>query len=177
MGQQQLLLLTLGIVIVGLATVVGLNAFAQNSKSSALDTAAVDASRLATYAVAWKAQPCMLGGGACESKFFGFEFQGYDFGTDIHAGNGVYEDTGTQYRGIDYRGLAGGAFLVQVVDTRAKVAHRFWVYGPDPSCWAAQTGAWKTGTITPGNFWVNNRWTLTPASTPGNPDDTACSWS
>ena len=45
MGQQQLLLLVLGIVIVGLAVVVGIQAFSENQKQSNADMMVNDAIR------------------------------------------------------------------------------------------------------------------------------------
>ena len=47
MGQQQLLLLVLGIVIVGLAVVVGIQAFSENQKQANADQMVNDAIRIA----------------------------------------------------------------------------------------------------------------------------------
>lgn len=63
MGQQQLLLLVLGIVIVGLAVVAGINAFSENQKKSNKDALVTEAFRLATDAQAWKLKPEQYGGG------------------------------------------------------------------------------------------------------------------
>ena len=59
MGQQQLLLLVLATVIVGIATVVGIQAFSQNSAKSNADALMNDAVRIASDVQAWaqKAQP------------------------------------------------------------------------------------------------------------------------
>ena len=54
MGQQQLLLLVLGIVIVGLAVVVGIQAFSENQKKANSDALVNDAIRIASDAQAWK---------------------------------------------------------------------------------------------------------------------------
>lgn len=64
MGQQQLLLLVLGTVIVGLAVVVGIDAFSENRKKSNADALVNDAVRLASDAQAWKLKPAAFGGGA-----------------------------------------------------------------------------------------------------------------
>ena len=64
MGQQQLLLLVLGIVIVGLAVVVGIQAFSENQKQSNADMMVNDAIRIASDAQAWKLKPSAFGGGA-----------------------------------------------------------------------------------------------------------------
>jgi hypothetical protein len=62
MGQQQLLLLVLGIVIVGIAIVVGINAYAENSVKSNYDALLQDGLRIASDAQAWKAKPELFGG-------------------------------------------------------------------------------------------------------------------
>ena len=64
MGQQQLLLLVLGIVIVGLAVVVGIQAFGENQKKANADALVNDAVRIASDAQAWRLKPAAFGGGA-----------------------------------------------------------------------------------------------------------------
>ena len=62
MGQQQLLLLVLGIVIVGLAVVVGISAFSENRIKSNADAIVTDGLRIASDAQAWKLKPGQFGG-------------------------------------------------------------------------------------------------------------------
>ncbi len=62
MGQQQLLLLVLGIVIVGLAVVVGINAFSENRIKSNADACVTDALRVASDVQAWALKPGQFGG-------------------------------------------------------------------------------------------------------------------
>ena len=59
MGQQQLLLLVLATIIVGIATVVGIQAFSQNNIKSNADAMMNDAVRIASDLQAWsqKSQP------------------------------------------------------------------------------------------------------------------------
>ena len=64
MGQQQLLLLVLGIVIVGLAVVVGIQAFSENQKKANVDAMVNDGVRIASDAQAWALKPAQFGGGA-----------------------------------------------------------------------------------------------------------------
>ena len=64
MGQQQLLLLILGIVMVGLAVVAGLQAYSQNRVKSNGDQLVVDGIRIATDAQAWYQKADAYGGGA-----------------------------------------------------------------------------------------------------------------
>jgi type II secretory pathway pseudopilin PulG len=64
MGQQQLLLLVLATVIVGIATVVGIQAFSQNSAKSNADALMNDAVRIASDAQAWAQKSAPFGGPA-----------------------------------------------------------------------------------------------------------------
>ena len=64
MGQQQLLLLVLGIVIVGLAVVVGIQAFSENQTKANADAMVNDAVRIASDAQAWALKPSQFGGGS-----------------------------------------------------------------------------------------------------------------
>ncbi len=63
MGQQQLILLVLGIVIVGLAVTIGIQAFAENTKRTNLDALVNDAINVASAAQAWMLKPSVYGGG------------------------------------------------------------------------------------------------------------------
>ncbi len=74
MGQQQLLLLVLGIVIVGLAVVVGIQAFSENQKQANADMMVNDAIRIASDAQAWKLKPGAFGGGASATNWTGLNF-------------------------------------------------------------------------------------------------------
>lgn len=62
MGQQQLILLVLATVIVGLATVVGIRAFSENSAKASADALTQDAIRIASDLQAWKLKPAPFGG-------------------------------------------------------------------------------------------------------------------
>ena len=79
MGQQQLLLLVLGIVIVGLAVVVGINAFSENRVKSNADATVTDALRIASDIQAWALKPSQFGGKADGANIntVTFDFIGY----------------------------------------------------------------------------------------------------
>ncbi len=62
MGQQQLLLLVLGIVIVGLAVVVGIQAFSENQKKANADAMVTDGLRISSDCQAWDLKPGQFGG-------------------------------------------------------------------------------------------------------------------
>ena len=77
MGQQQLLLLVLGIVIVGLAVVVGIQAFGENQKKANADALVADAVRIASDAQAWNLKPAAFGGGGGAFTTLTLEKLGY----------------------------------------------------------------------------------------------------
>ena len=62
MGQQQLLLLVLGIFIVATAVVIALTSFDENFKKANADAMISDAMRIANSAQAWKLRPAAFGG-------------------------------------------------------------------------------------------------------------------
>lgn len=63
MGQQQLLLLVLGSIIVGVAIVVGVNMFSTSAINANRDAVVQDCMTLATRAQQWYRTPTILGGG------------------------------------------------------------------------------------------------------------------
>ena len=70
MGQQQLLLIVLGVIIVGIAVVVGINLFNANAEESAKDTIASEATNLGAMCLQYFKKPLALGGGG--NSFDGF---------------------------------------------------------------------------------------------------------
>ena len=98
MGQQQLLLLVLGIVLVGLAVVVGISAFEENQKKNNMDQLTSDAVRLAAGVQAWKMKPTATGGGQSETDYTRFSFAQLGI-TPTGAGrNATYETTSGLFR-------------------------------------------------------------------------------
>ena len=63
MGQQQLLLLVLGVVLVGLAVAVGIQAFGEQTRRADMDLVVDKAVDLAARLIAWEQTPRALGGG------------------------------------------------------------------------------------------------------------------
>ena len=64
MGQQQLLLIVLGVIIVGIAVVVGINLFNANAEEAAKDGVVSDATNLGAMAQQHYKKPAAMGGGA-----------------------------------------------------------------------------------------------------------------
>ncbi len=113
MGQQQLLLLVLGIVIVGLAVVVGIQAFSENQKKANADALVMTAMRIASDAQAWIRKPRQFGGapldgsGNRRTNFSGLtvptdvSLEALGYPTDATSGN--YVDVNGEYQ-IDING-------------------------------------------------------------------------
>jgi hypothetical protein len=63
MGQQQLLLIVLGVIIVGVAVVVGINLFNANAYNAEVDKLTMEAQTLATNIILYYRKPTSSGGG------------------------------------------------------------------------------------------------------------------
>lgn len=63
MGQQQILLIVLGAIIVGIATVVGITMFNENAANANLDAVSNDLLNLASRAQQYFRKPNSMGGG------------------------------------------------------------------------------------------------------------------
>ncbi len=87
MGQQQLLLIVLGVIIVGIAVVVGINVFTASSTQANRDAVIADLTNLASLAQQYYRKPTALGGG-------GNSFTGWTIPTQLDTtGNGTYTVT------------------------------------------------------------------------------------
>ena len=95
MGQQQLIPLVLATVIVGIAIVVGIRAFNENSIKANSDALVQDMVRMANDAQAWKQKPAPFGGQAegahknVVADFTGATMDSLGYST---GGDGVYEN-------------------------------------------------------------------------------------
>jgi Tfp pilus assembly protein PilE len=78
MGQQQLLLIVLGVIIVGIAVVVGINVFTSSAQSSNRDLVISQLTNLAAKAQQYYRKPDALGGGG--NDFNGFALATADTG-------------------------------------------------------------------------------------------------
>lgn len=85
MGQQQLLLIVLGVIIVGIAVVVGIQVFSASATSANRDAVISDLTNLAAMAQQYYRKPEALGGG-------GNTFTGWDVpGNLLQTANGTYK--------------------------------------------------------------------------------------
>ena len=63
MGQQQLLLIVLGVIVVGIAVAIGINIFTESAAQANFDAVMSDMLRIASNAQQWYMKPSSLGGG------------------------------------------------------------------------------------------------------------------
>ena len=107
MGQQQLLLLVLGIVIVGLAVVVGIQAFGENQAKANADALVNDGVRIASDAQAWALKPQAFGGGANNAD------NGLALFENLTLAQLGYDDPYSNLNGVwDVSGTPGATFVV-----------------------------------------------------------------
>jgi len=89
MGQQQLLLIILGVIIVGIAIAVGLSMFTAQSVGANRDAIIADMTNLAANAYQYRIRPTTMGGG-------GGSYSGYTIPPSLQSNeNGTYALNGT----------------------------------------------------------------------------------
>lgn len=81
MGQQQLLLVILVTIVVGIATVVALNIFGTSAEQANHDAVRQDMAQIATSSQGWYIKPAMLGGG--DNSFAQIDFRRITFPGEI----------------------------------------------------------------------------------------------
>ncbi len=85
MGTQQLMLIVLGVIIVGIAIVVGIQMFGQSAVEANKNAILQDALNVAAKAQQWYRKPTVLGGGG--RSFSGFDLS--DISMDSTTENGT----------------------------------------------------------------------------------------
>ncbi len=87
MGQQQLLLVILVTIIVGIATVVAINVFSTSAASANKDSVRQDVLVIASSAQGYYMKPKMMGGG--NNTFTGMTFKDINFPAESISENGM----------------------------------------------------------------------------------------
>jgi hypothetical protein len=94
MGQQQLLLIVLGVIVVGIAVVVGINLFNANAEESAKDGVVSDCTNLGAMAQQFYKKPQSMGGGGNTFNTGGPNNAGFEIPTSLAStANGTYVAT------------------------------------------------------------------------------------
>ena len=114
MGQQQLLLIVLGTIIVGVAVVVGINMFTTGAVNAERDALLQDVNNIASTAASYWRKPAALGGGA---RDFTGVTSVITFGADSSNANGVFTmnvTSATQFT-LTATGSNEGVIIVAIV--------------------------------------------------------------
>ncbi len=123
MGQQQLLLIVLGVIIVGIAIVVGINLFNANSVSANRDAVISDLNNIGAMAHQYYMKPTSMGGGG--NSFANFNIPS-GFSTTP---NGTYSIVGTaSATSVTFQGVGTAS-----VNNTDKVTVDLTVYAPNSS--------------------------------------------
>ena len=95
MGQQQLLLIVLGVILVGVAVVLGIQYFSVGAEEGAKDELVAHSITIGANAQQWFKKPLAMGGGG--NSFVGFGAHYTDNLINLHTStNGIYTtDAGT----------------------------------------------------------------------------------
>ena len=149
MGQQQLLLLVLGIVIVGIAVVAGIQLFDRNKSESQADAAHGRSVELAAEVAIWKRKPFIYGGGNTASGIDGVTVEklGYAVTGDIDGYPATGDSTPWLYAIRDTNTASPFVDVAYYEGTELMLEVKLYIYGPEQECWKPQTGRLQNGTM------------------------------
>jgi len=126
MGQQQLLLIILGVIIVGIAIAVGLSLFSAQSIQSNKDAMINDLNNIAANAYQYKVRPSSMGGGQGS-------YVGYSIPSKMSTNeNGTYVASGQSATGVTITATSAANTtntIVTVVDSNGHLGS--WTYAGD----------------------------------------------
>ena len=109
MGQQQLLLIILGVIVVGIAVAVGITMFAANATSANRDAVVNDLVNFAARAQQYYRRPTALGGGGGSfsnlTSGSGMKLLTKTTGTSMSNGNGEYTIVSNSASTLKLQGL------------------------------------------------------------------------
>ena len=101
MGQQQILLIVLGVIIVGIAVVVGINMFSANAAQANMDAVINDLLVLGAKAQQYYVKPISMGGGGNSYTNINID----DITTKPANENGTYRINNSNNRRVNIRGI------------------------------------------------------------------------
>lgn len=147
MGQQQLLLVILVTIIVGIATVVAINTFSSSADSANLDAVRNDVASIASAAQGYFIKPTMLGGGG--NSFAAVTFNNVAFAADSLTNDGL---TARNSNGVYVITNGTAASFIVTAHPTSRI-----VGTPTMSSTASEGGGSLAATITEGNVnWTDN---------------------
>jgi hypothetical protein len=118
MGQQQLLLIILGVIIVGIAIAVGISMFSSSSVQANKDAIVNDLNNLAADAYQYKIRPATMGGGAGQ-------YTNYNVPTKLASNdNGSFVASGASATAVTLKGNSSsysGSSVTAVCDSNGRL--------------------------------------------------------
>jgi len=117
MGQQQLLLIILGVIIVGIAIAVGISMFSSGTIQANKDAIINDLNNLAANAYQYRIRPTTMGGG-------GGGYTGYAIPTKLASNENAAYTAGTiSATSVTFTGTSGQGYgtVVAVLDSTGKL--------------------------------------------------------
>ncbi|MEM8598762.1 MAG: hypothetical protein AAGF99_02480 [Bacteroidota bacterium] len=147
MGQQQLLLQVLAVVIVGLAVVNGIQAFTEYRRTAGLDLVYSEAVRVGSQLATWKMKPGALGGGDSDVYFESVSLQDFGF-TNVQTTTAFGDQVEYVVLGSRVYALWGKADYtfrtvnIAVYDVVAGVHASAFPYGIDAECVVGRAAIW-----------------------------------
>ncbi len=127
MGQQQLLLIILGVIIVGIAIAVGLSLFGAQSIQSNKDAIINDLNNIAAHAYQYRVRPASMTGGAGS-------YLGYDIPSKMATNeNAVYTCTATADQ-VTFTAISVSNTIntvVATIDSKGNFIQTAWQYTGD----------------------------------------------
>ena len=117
MGQQQLLLIILGVIIVGIAIAVGISMFSSGTVQANKDAIINDLNNLAANAYQYRIRPTTMGGG-------GGGYTGYAIPTKLATNeNATYAAGSISATSITFTGTSGQGYgtVIAVLDSTGKL--------------------------------------------------------
>ena len=126
MGQQQLLLIILGVIIVGIAIAVGLSLFSAQSIQANKDAIINDLNNIAAHAYQFKIRPSSMGGGQGSYSGYGIPSK---MATNENATYTVSATTATTVSLLATSGANTTNTVVAVIDSDGRLGS--WTYAGD----------------------------------------------
>lgn len=108
MGQQQLLLIVLGVIIVGIAVVVGINVFTASSAQANQDAVVADLTNIAAMAQQYFRKPAALGGGGNSFANFAIPAQLQTTANGTYTVSTAGDATSIEFKGVGTEDISDG---------------------------------------------------------------------
>lgn len=149
MGQQQLLLLVLGIVIAGLAVVIAISMFGDKANEADYDAIISEAMRVSGNILSWKYMPSVLGGGSNAQYLTGLKFDA--IGYKSTNAQGTRANSGRYLRSLSQLSTPL-PYITVIPASNQDLRVQLYMYGPATNCYKLRrsrrvNGEWENADI------------------------------